>query len=49
MLHVDDPRSALAAMLTRPAEEPRTVRQGAGGWTSTTGGHVPARPQIIAS
>jgi hypothetical protein len=47
MVRMDDPRGAVVAMLTRPAEEPRTVRQEAGGWTSTTAGHVPARPESI--
>ena len=37
----------MVAALTREPEAPRSVRHGAGGWTSTTGGHVPARPETI--
>jgi hypothetical protein len=44
---MDDPKAAVVAFVTRPAEEPHSARQGAGGWTSRTGGHVPARPESI--
>ena len=44
---MDDPMAAVVAMLTRPAEEPTSVREGAGGWTARTGGHVPARAETI--
>jgi hypothetical protein len=44
---MDDPKAAVAAWLTRAAEEPRSERQGTGGWTAVTGGHVPARPESV--
>jgi hypothetical protein len=44
---MDDPKAAVVAALTRPAEEPRSVREGAGGWTARTGGRVPARAESI--
>lgn len=47
MTRMDDPKAAVVAALTRPPEEPRSVREAAGGWTATTGGHVPARAETI--
>src|SRR5437899_4190035 len=44
---MDDPEDAVLAALTGPAREPGSAQRGEGGWTATTGGHVPARPDSI--
>jgi hypothetical protein len=47
MLRMDDAREAVVAALTRPRKEPRSDERSAGGWSATTGDHVPARAETI--
>ncbi len=42
-----DSHELVIARLLRPREEPRSVSRSGGGWSATTGGHVPAQADTI--